>query len=493
MSLQRTVLRPHRVGDIFGVGAFVTQRSWNIADLMVSRANLLGAHWVREELTATRLHSGPNAPYHWATFDRVVNLERRSGIQILGLLDYSNTWRFGDHGTMPHAAVRLLSADFARYAYAVARHFRGRIRYWQVWNEPDRLVYWHPAPSPGDYATLLSAAYRAIKRADRRNVVVMAGTSGVDLPFVRAVAARTRAFDVVSVHPYRNEPESDLLQQVASLRRLHRPIWFTEIGWAAGYGCEVCTSEDQQASYLLRFYALSAAAGVQRIFWYDLRDDAHVASDPEGHFGLLRYDLSGKPAFAAYGFLARLLAGARFTGAESAGQDGDYALRFSTSRGPAVVAWTTGYGASGVGVGWSAGSAVELDSMGNVISSVDVRDGWAVINLPADGSPVYMLSSPSLAPRIPPGPLLHFAPPATPVPRVTRSAARRVRIIRRPPVGRRKVVVNHAAWAIRPSPVKHSSKRPVPRRRELVLPTSTPSPTPTITEVMATPQPIGQP
>ena len=249
------------MGDIFGVGTFVTQRSWPISHLIVGRARELGTKWVREEFTASRLHAGTSTRYWWSDYDRIVNQERQGGLQILGLLDYSNTWTFHDHGTMPHHDIRRLASDFARYAYDVVRHFRGRIRYWEIWNEPNVDTFWHPSPDADDYALLLNAAGSAVKRADRRSQVVLAGTSGIDLRFIRSVAARTHRFDVVAVHPYRGLPEPSFLKQVKALRRLHKPIWFSEIGWPAGDGCASCYGEVEQARYLVRFYAARGGGG----------------------------------------------------------------------------------------------------------------------------------------------------------------------------------------------------------------------------------------
>ena len=143
-------LAPHPVGDIFGAGSFVVQRSPTIAPLVIQRTAMLGAGWVREEFTASRLHNSTDAAYRFAWYDRVINRERRAGLRVLGLLDYSNTWKFGNHALVPHGSVSDVSADFARYAYAVVRHFRGRIQYWQVWNEPDLTRFWRPWPNTDD-------------------------------------------------------------------------------------------------------------------------------------------------------------------------------------------------------------------------------------------------------------------------------------------------------------------------------------------------------
>jgi Glycosyl hydrolase catalytic core len=402
---------PHRLGSLFGIGSFVTQRSSSIAPLMVSRLRMLGASWVREEFTATRLHSATRAPYQWWTYDQVVNRERGAGLQILGLLDYSNSWGYGDHGSMPHAAMLKLAADFARYAYRMVRHFRGRITYWQVWNEPDLAAFWHPTPRPDDYALLLDTAARAIKRANSRARVVLAGLSGIDFPFLRAVMARTRRFDVISVHPYRVLPETRLLAAVRALERLGKPVWFSEIGWPAGQGCTACTNESSQAHYLVRFYALSAAAGVRRVFWYDLRDDEHLPPSPEGHYGLMNQDLSGKPAFAAFSYLTHLMRQASYIASDSLGGGGAFALRFSTNAGPVAVVWNAGKEYLTVHVRWAAPSAEVLDINGARQGTAGTREGFASWSLPPGSGPFYLVQRATSAPMTAPGALLRIPHP----------------------------------------------------------------------------------
>lgn len=406
--------RPHLVGNIFGVGSFVTQRSWTISPLIVSRAHQLGTRWVREEFTASRLHSSTRGQYWWSDYDRIVNEERRAGLHILGLLDYSNTWSYGDHGTMPHQDMRRLSADFARYAYDVVRHFRGRVSDWEVWNEPNLDTFWHPSPDASDYATLLTAASRAVKRGDRHAKVVLAGTSGVDLSFIREVTRHTHSFDIVAVHPYRGLPESSFLKQVRALRGLHKPIWFSEIGWAAGKGCDSCYGEAEQARYLVRFYALAAAAGIQRVFWYDLRDDPHSPSDPEAHFGLLRRDLSGKPSFAAYAYLARLLDGSKYTGADWLGQHGLYTLRFQRGSTHIAVLWNASDRTRQLTLKWHFPEADFVTSAGDVLAQLTPNAGHVTVTAPQGGEPFYLID------RVPDyhvpvlDALLHFAPPPPP-------------------------------------------------------------------------------
>lgn len=36
---------------------------------------------------------------------------------------------------------------FSNYAAWMANHFRGRVQYYKIWNEPN-IDYWNPVPSP---------------------------------------------------------------------------------------------------------------------------------------------------------------------------------------------------------------------------------------------------------------------------------------------------------------------------------------------------------
>ena len=497
----RVRLHRHTIGDIFGVGSYVVQRSGSVSPLLIGRARLLGVHWVREEITATRLHNRPDAPYFWAPYDRVIGQERRAGLHVLGLLDYSNTWGYANHGVMPHRDMTRLSADFARYAYAVARHFRHKIRYWQVWNEPNLPMFWNPQPNPEDYADLLSVAYRAIKRANPRARVVLGGLSGVDLKYLNRVAARTHDFDVIAVHPYRNTPEDKLLGHIQALKVWHKPIWFSEMGWTGEDSCHLCWDEDTQERYLVRLYSLAAAAGVQRIFWYDLRDDIRrTSASPEAHFGLLRRDLSGKPAFAALAVLTRVLHGASFVHADSMGAGGLYVLRFSSPQGPIAVAWNVSDTDSEVTFPWTGSSAAAYGLTGEFQESLSVGGGRVAWHAPGGGMPAYILAS---APPVfhVPGALLHPPPPPRPAPPKAHPAMQKPRPMKRPVrqragvrrrVGRARTAAVHAPRMVGP-PKATTSGQARSGEHQVIVATPTPVPAqvaPGTATPVATPSPL---
>lgn len=297
------------LGDYFGIGTYIAKRDPHLIPPMLFRIRSTGANWVREEFTASDLHQRSNAPYHFARYDRVINRERANGLQVLGLLDYNNTFNGQDHTWMGHSHMRRLIRDFDRFVLATVRHYRGRISYWQIWNEPDLTEFWHPFPNAGDYARLLSSAYQTVKRADPKAQVLIAGPSGRDpsgVRYLRRVRAAGGRFDIVTIQPYEDFPDGYLVQEVRELRAFHRPIWFSEIGWAGQSGCEPCGGAQLQARRLATVFFISGLEGVDKVFWYDFRDDGLGRSFPD-HFGLVEWNLAGKPAYRAFEISARLL------------------------------------------------------------------------------------------------------------------------------------------------------------------------------------------
>ncbi len=88
------------------------------------------------------------------------------------------------------------------------------IRQWQIWNEPNFPLFWHPRPAPAEYARLLSVSNRALAIADPGAKVIAAGVAPVGggprpwryiQSLLRIPGARA-AVDEVALHPYSASP-----------------------------------------------------------------------------------------------------------------------------------------------------------------------------------------------------------------------------------------------------------------------------------------------
>lgn len=322
---------------VFGINSHLASRYPNYQTLSQPAGVLAdtGAGWAREDFQWHRIEPQPGR-FDWGFTDRVVELLTARGINIVGVLGPSVGW------ATPFAGDKSSNVSFyppdpqryAAFAQAVVAHYRGRVSYWEVWNEPDNAHYWQPAPDPAAYARLLQTAAPAIKAANPEAKVLLGGLVPFDLSFLRAIGASGAwsAFDILSLHPYVDpaSPEGGQIgvAGVGAAKALAdslgpKPIWVTEVGWATGPGDRDPagkTDEATQANFLVRAAALLRAAGAERVLWYSFKDEGRF-----NPYGLLRYgagqtDYSQpKPALVAFHTLAQQLAGTTLVGTQDLG------------------------------------------------------------------------------------------------------------------------------------------------------------------------------
>jgi hypothetical protein len=231
---------------------------------------------------------------------------------------------------------------WASYVYTVAKHFDGsdptlRVDAWEIWNEPDWDYFWNG--SPQEYCQLLKVGYKAIKGEDgaagaNPDATVLFG--GIlywgERDFYKQVfdclaadpeaAQHNYYFDVMSVHFYSRSDntydEVNLVKNEMVARGIaDHPIWLTETG-APLYGdssppyaplpkADYRLSMDEEAAYVLQSYVNALAAGVERYYFFRAHDaDMLAFGEP---FGLIRNDVSLRPAYTAYQVAAQYLQG----------------------------------------------------------------------------------------------------------------------------------------------------------------------------------------
>jgi hypothetical protein len=180
----------------------------------------------------------------------------------------------------------------------------GAIDAFEAPNELDNIAI-SRAP---DWLAQLSAYMPALASAVRRQApgVAVVGPSLIDSGN-RTKLPRSLP-GMFNGHPYSGgvEPEPALTQALLE-RRLttpHRPAVFTEAGFHNAMNAttgQAPVSEAAAAIYIPRLLMTAFGAGVKRTFIYEFADEKPDPGlvDSEQHFGLLRYDLSPKPAFTA--------------------------------------------------------------------------------------------------------------------------------------------------------------------------------------------------
>lgn len=280
-----------------------------------------------------------------AAWDEFVDEGRKAGLEPLLILDYGNP--LYDNGDKPRSPEAVEA--FTKYAEFVVRHFRGRVRLYEVWNEWDIAIGSKTPGSADDYAVLLKAVYPRIKAIDP-SITVYGGAptpGGVKNGWLARVLGHgaIRFMDALSMHTYTYSesgrargPEAwaEWMAQVEALARSHNdgkdvPLQITETGWPTQLDRRG-TPPDVAAAYLARLYLLARTMPyLKGIWWYDFQDDGWSAAYNENNFGLVRPDLTPKPAWFALSTVAPAAARGEYLGRVDTGDPDLWVLRF---RGP---------------------------------------------------------------------------------------------------------------------------------------------------------------
>lgn len=237
--------------------------------------------------------------YDWTNMDAHVAQSVANGVDLIYTFGYAPTWATG-------ATIQDCPTDAAwtNFVTAMVNRYGDRIKYWEIWNEPNEAIFW-----VGTTAQMVHLAELAAP--------IIRGTAGcfVLSPAPQGSSAYTWIdgflaagggphFDILSFHSYTFEAPETLIEDVANMRHvmgvhnLHSVrLWDTEGSWGDDtwpFG----TSDDLKKAYLGRFKALSISLELDRSVWYayesfdwgKLADRTTDALYPAGEAYLELYD-----------------------------------------------------------------------------------------------------------------------------------------------------------------------------------------------------------
>jgi hypothetical protein len=305
-----------------------------------------GVESVRAVFSWGDAQSNPDASPNFEKTDRLVRLAAGRGMRLLPVVVETPGWaRAFDHPASPPRR----NSDLADYLTALVARYgpngtfwneypvlpRRPIRTFQLYNEPHLSYRWHARRGsryawPRGYLNLLKAGRRALRSADPRAKVVLAGLTNDSWNHLRALYRRgaRRHFDIAAIQTYTSSPRA-AMRAIAMFRRVMRryrdarkPIWATESGWPAAKRRmrvpagqrSLVTTDRGMASRLGRMFSTVARRRrlaryrVGRIFWYTWSSPYRRVSDIFDFAGLQSYfegDFARKPALRAFRRVAR--------------------------------------------------------------------------------------------------------------------------------------------------------------------------------------------
>ena len=306
----------------------------------------------------------PASPgYDWGGLDGTIRDLSARGLGVLLSISGAPSWAEGPQQptNVEQGTWKPDPSQFAQFGEAIARRYDGsfpdplhpgaflpRVRYWQVWNEPNLDHYltpqWNSTPhgfapaSPAIYRRMLNAFYAAVKGVTQSNVVVSAGMApygnppGVGAPagyrmqpvtFDRALFSAPVHLDVLAQNTYPIEgplwhainPNDVAVADLYKIRdalhaaeragtalpRSPKRLWVTELGWDSkppnpeGVPIAEHAHWYEQALYMLW------RQGVDTVLFLQLVDSAPIPNYFVAYEEGIYY-LNGRPKPAATAF-----------------------------------------------------------------------------------------------------------------------------------------------------------------------------------------------
>jgi len=201
----------------YGMQGFLWWRP-EVADRDLKLIKEAGFGWVKQGFGWRDIEGACKGCFDWSVTDRIVSQVEEHGLDLVVRLDHQPYWA-GEYSNGPPANYN----DFGDFVYALASRYAGRIRAYEIWNEPNLSREWgEKPPNPAEYVALLKTAYGRIKKADPNAMVISAGLTPTsrwdhvavpDVEFLRGMyaAGAKPYFDVLGAHGagYKAPPEID--------------------------------------------------------------------------------------------------------------------------------------------------------------------------------------------------------------------------------------------------------------------------------------------
>ncbi|MHB0856057.1 MAG: cellulase family glycosylhydrolase [Anaerolineae bacterium] len=285
----------HMNSPEYGVQTFPWWRP-EVASRDMQIAREAGFTWLKVGFGWRDIEGAGKGLFDWSRTDRIVQNAAYEGLDLLVRIDHQPEWAGGGY---PVNGPPDSLQDLADFMTATATRYKGQVRAYQIWNEPNLGREWGgKTPNPDEYARLLQSAYAAVKAADPNAMVISAGLTPtgswddqsrpddwyLESLYVAMGSNSTGYFDVLGAHApgYKSPPERDPAEVVAnpdlgghrafSFRRIEdlrdimvkygdgaKQVAILEFGWSSDprpespYNWHRVT-EEEKADYIVRAY-----------------------------------------------------------------------------------------------------------------------------------------------------------------------------------------------------------------------------------------------
>lgn len=199
-----------------------------IADRDMNQIKDMGFGWIKQQFAWRDIEGAAKGAFDWSRSDEVIYRANVKGLDVLARMDNAPDWAAPgcfdpSHNAMGPARNMKDWTDFLR---AFVTRYKGRVRAYQIWNEPNLAREWcGRPPNPEEFVQLLRASYQTIKAIDPDALVISGGLTPTSADFDQAMPdmkffarmydamgnSSNGYFDLLGVHGagFKADPEAD--------------------------------------------------------------------------------------------------------------------------------------------------------------------------------------------------------------------------------------------------------------------------------------------
>jgi len=259
------------MGNRFGINTFLEQEvDPDKRDRQFKIISEAGFKYVRQEFPWADIEIHNKGEYldrrnelivnSWSKYDDIVSLSELYDVELIARLSAPPEWS-REGGVKGTFAPPVDFNDYADFVYNVVDRYNGRVKYFQIWNEPNIYPEWGEQPvDPEQFTKLLCLAYSAAKSANPNSIVVapalaptvsLTKTNLNEFIFLVRMydAGAAECFDIMSAQGYgiwSGPTDRRVLPGVVNFSRhlyirdimvvnddSNKPIWISEMNWNA--------------------------------------------------------------------------------------------------------------------------------------------------------------------------------------------------------------------------------------------------------------------
>ncbi|MEK6796385.1 MAG: cellulase family glycosylhydrolase [Spirochaetota bacterium] len=318
--------RSSRVSDAsrFSIGFECLDRKMFDDRKMYPNLANLGVKWARVQTGWSQCEKEKGV-FDFAWLDAIVDTLLSIGIQPWFNCTYGNQL-YTPEATHQTAIgwTPMYKAEAAegwvRFVARLAKHYKGRVTHFEIWNEPDlngHAHFWRPyTRDPFKYTELVKISAASIRKANPQAFIIGgAFAHGLDTYVEDCLnCGIADVSDAITYHFYGKNPDEKYEDYAKKVREtVHRrrsiPVWQGESGVPSGMQTEqamagIPWTEEAQAKWLLRRSLLDVINNTPFISYFHAADFSHYITDRfvehTYYYGVMRADGSMKPSFQAY-------------------------------------------------------------------------------------------------------------------------------------------------------------------------------------------------